>query len=186
MMCAAAWCLTASTGSAMAQDVGVASVETDAPGGPQDLPGREKGERSRLEADLPKPPTAEPVAPEPGEWFGGKPWWEWSNATGNWGGARTSLDDHGFAFAGSFTLDWSSVWSGGLARRASTRTFVDFNLTLDTEKFLGLEGGTFFVDFYSTNGRGGSDDAGDFQGFSNIQTDENLDQIAEVWYEQWL
>lgn len=170
-----------------AQEGGLATVETESGAGPQDVPGRDKGERSRTGADADiKPPTPAPSPPEPGDWFGGKHWWEWSTATGNWGGIRTSLDDHGLAFAGSFVLDWSSVWSGGVQHRASTRSLTDFNLTLDTQKFVGLEGGTFFVDFYSTDGRGGSEHAGDFQGISNIQTDENLDQIAEVWYEQWL
>jgi len=169
----------------LAQDA-FASVETEMESGPQDVPGREKGERSTLELKREATPPAKPVTPEPLDWFGGKPWWEWSAATGNWGGARSWFDDHGFAFAGSLTLDWSSVWDGGVRNVASTRTLTDFNLTIDTQKFLGLEGGTFFIDFYSTDGRGGSADAGDFQGFSNIQTDANLDQIAEVWYEQWI
>lgn len=174
------------TASVYSQEAGLASVETEMGGGPQEVPGREKGERSRLELDLPKPPTPEPVTPGAGDWFGGKPWWEWSSATGNWGGVRTKLDDHGLALAGSYVLDWSSVWSGGLQRRASTRSLTDFNLTLDTQKFMGLEGGTFFLDLYSTDGRGGSEHTGGFTGMSNIATDENLDQVAEVWYEQWL
>lgn len=169
---------------AMAQD-GYASVETEAEMGPLDVPGREPGPRSRLDVKPLELRPEEAEAVEPADWFGEKPWWEWSNATGNWGGARTWLDDRGFSFNGSYTLEWSSVWDGGIRNRASTRSLTDFNLTVDMEKFVGLKGGTFFLDFYSTDGRGGSEDSGDFVGYSNIATGRNLDQIAEVWYEHW-
>lgn len=176
--------------TAAAQDGGLATVETETEAGPLDIPGRETGDRTRLEVtplELPKPGEEVARPPQPPDWFDGKPWWEWSNATGNWGGARTWFEEHGFSFNGSYTLDWSGVWSGGLRTRASTRSLTDFNLTIDTQKFVGLKGGTFFLDFYSTDGRGGSaEDVGDFISFSNIATGRNLDQIAELWYEQWL
>jgi porin len=165
--------------------------------GPQDIPGVEKGARERPKPEpAPAAPTAEPGATpsepatpakpeEPVEWFGGKSWWEWSHLTGNWGGFRDNLEEKGISIAGSYTLDWSSVWTGGASNRASTRSLLDFNATFDFEKLASVKGGTFFVDLYSTDMRG-LDDAGDFQGFSNITTDENDDQIGEVWYEQWL
>lgn len=150
--------------------------------GPQDLPGRERGARTR-EEDV-KPEEAPP--PEDREWFGGKPWWEWERATGDWGGVRTTLEANGLKFAGSYTLDWSSVWSGGLKNVASTRSLLDFNATFDFEPLLGIKGGSIYVDFYSTDMRGGSRDVGDFQGTSNIETGDNVDEIAELWYEQKL
>lgn len=170
--------------AAFAQDAGYATVEAESGMGPLDIPGRETGERSRLEVKPLERQHTE-AAPEPPDWFGGKPWWEWSSATGNWGGARAWLDDRGFSFNGSYTLDWNSVWNGGIRNRASTRSLTDFNLTVDMEKFVGLKGGTFFLDFYSTDGRGGLEDSGDFVGYTNIATTRNLDQLAEVWYEHW-
>jgi porin len=154
--------------------------------GPQDLPGVEKGPRQRPPAPLP-PPVPAPPAPPPElpEWFGGKPFWEWSHLTGNWGGLRDSLEEKGFSFAGSYTLDWIGVWSGGASNRASTRTLLDLNGTFDLEKIVNLKGGTFFLDFYSTDMRG-LDDVGDFQGVSSITTAENDDQLGQAWYEQWL
>ncbi|HLO41073.1 MAG TPA: carbohydrate porin, partial [Phycisphaerales bacterium] len=149
---------------------------------PQDLPGHEKGPRE----PEPSAPPAEEPAPAPLErsWFGGRSWWEWDAATGDWGGVRTSLEEHGLTFGGSYTFDWSSVWSGGVHNVASTRSLLDFNLTLDLERAFGWHGGTVFVDYYSTDGRGGWEDVGDFQAFDNIQTGRNLDQVAEVWFEQ--
>jgi porin len=183
---AACWVVgfAATPWSARAQDAehSVASVETENEMelDPPHLTGHGDGPRT---AEI-KP---EPVAPEEvPDWFGGKPYWEWSTATGNWGGVRAWFAEHGLVFSGSYTLDWSSVWSGGVNRRASTRSLADFNLAIDLEKLAGLTGGDAFVDFYSTDGRGGSYDAGDTHWSSNIQTEENLDQVAEVWYQQWL
>lgn len=148
---------------------------------PPQLPGHETGERQKPAAS--QPVIAEEEAPE---WFGGKPWLEWSHFTGNWGGARTKLEDAGVDFQGSWTLEWSGVFSGGEHRSGSHRRLLDLNLTLDLEKLVSLEGGKFYIDFYSYTGPNGSSDAGDFQGFSNIASDGHLDQIAELWYEQWL
>lgn len=146
---------------------------------PPHLEGHEDGSRTRVQ----EPAPAEPAARD---WFGSKSWWEWETATGDWGGVRAWFDEHGITIAGSYTLDWSSVWDGGINRRASTRRLFDVNTTFDLEKMAGLKGGSVFIDFYSTDGRGGSDDAGDTHGISNIATGDNLDQVAELWYEQWL
>lgn len=151
---------------------------------PLDLPGHERGERDKDEAR--KSEEAKPTPEEEREWFGHKPFWEWSRVTGDWGGARTRLENLGIEFAGSYTLDWSSVWSGGVKNVASTRSLLDLNLSFDLEKLVGLQGGAVFADFYSTDMRGGSRDVGDFQGVSNIETGDNLDQLAELWYEQHL
>ncbi len=173
-----------------AQDAGpiTSANETEMELGPGNLPGREKSDRER-----PKTPTPEEKAkeaekkPEPREWFvdGGKPWLEWARVTGDWGGVRTSLEDVGLTINGSLTLDWSSVWSGGIRKYASSRSLIDVNATLDTEKAFGLPGGSLYADFYSSDGRGGSEDAGDYSGVSNIFTGINVHQLAELWYQQW-
>jgi len=163
----------------------IASVEIEMNNelGPQDLPGRPIGPRTRppdVPQDTPKPPPTL----EEREWFGGKSFWQWEHLTGDWGGLRSTLDDGGLTFNGSLTYDWSSVWSGGLSNRASTRSLLDINASFDTEKLCSLSGGTLFFDFQSTDVRGGSRDAGDIQGFSNIDTGTNVHQLSEAWYEQ--
>lgn len=153
------------------------SAELD---GPPNLPGHERGDREKPAAE----PAAEPAAPEAREWFGFRHWLEWTRVTGDWAGARTTLEDAGFTLAGSYTLDWSSVWAGGIRGTGSTRTLFDLNATFDLEKLAGLQGGTVFVDYFSSDMRGGSRDVGDYQGVSNIETGRNLDILAEAWYEQ--
>jgi porin len=110
-------------------------------------------------------------------------WWERDRLTGDWWGGRTWLEERGVDVNGSFTLEWWSVWAGGVRNVASTRTVVDVNVRFDLERLAGWTGGSAFVDAYSTDGRG-QGDVGDFQGASYIETDENDDQIGEVWVQQ--
>ncbi len=145
---------------------------------PRDLPGHETGARE-------KPTEEEPEAAPLAEWFGGEAWWNWSRATGDWGGTRTSLEDAGIAFEGAAVFDWSTVLDGGVNDASSYRHLLDANVTFDLDTMFGLAGATVFVDFYSTAGDSISADAGDFQGVSNIETDADFDLIAELWYEQW-
>lgn len=158
---------------------------------PIDLSGHDRAPRRReapqndAEAqpeDLPEEAAAEAL----GDWFGGRPIWEWQRATGDWNNIRTRLEEGGLSIEGSYTMDWSSVLSGGLARGSSTRTLFDINATFDLQSMLGWTGASVFIDFYSINGNSVSSDAGDFQGISNIENDEDRDQIAELWFEQVL
>lgn len=177
--------LLTSTSPAHAQDGGIDLVMA---AGPQDIPGVEKGPRQRPAPEppaAPEAPEAPAETPEPVEWLGGRPWWDWTRATGNWGGFRDQLEEAGVSLAGSYTFDWLGVWSGGVNRRASTRTLRDLNATFDLEKMFALKDATVFADFYSTDGRG-QEDIGDIQGVSNIETDENDDQLAELWFEKWM
>jgi porin len=151
---------------------------------PGPTPGREQGDRTRKVEETPEAPTA--ATPEEREWFGGKSYWTWSRATGDWGGVRTWLEDRGVTLAGSYTLDWSSVWDGGLRNVASTRSMLDLNATVDIEKLGGWSGATFFADFQSSDMRGGTRDVGDLHAIDDIETGDNVDQIAEVWFEQKL
>lgn len=151
---------------------------------PPDLEGHPDAPRTRPAPPTPPAPPASDTPDDPRDWFGHRPLLSWERLTGDWGGARTRLEDAGLTISSSFLLDLSSAWSGGQSGRATRRTLFDFNMTLDLERSLGWEGGTVFLDFYSTNKTGGSRDVGDFQGFSNIETDRSLDQIAELWFEQ--
>lgn len=159
-----------------------------------ELPGREKGERQRP-APARAPEKAEPGAAPPAggaaeeaaprEWFGHSPIWTWSRATGDWGGARTGLEDHGVTFAGSYTLDWQSLWSGGVSKSAATRSALDFNVTFDSLKLLKYEGGTLYADFYTTDMHE-RPDTGAIQSISSLETGVDVTELAELWYEQVL
>lgn len=113
------------------------------------------------------------------------PWWRWERMTGDWGGVRSRLEDQGLTFGGGFIFDDSHGGFGGIRRRWAARGLLDIELTVDLEKFVGLEGGTFYTDYQAFVGFDGSRDIGDIQAFGNIDSNERS-QLAEFWYEQWL
>jgi carbohydrate-selective porin OprB len=120
----------------------------------------------------------------PREWFGSElSWWEWSHLTGDWGGWRSTLKDAGITIDGSEVFAWSNVASGGIRRRSTVRNLLDFRLTVDLKSLTGVDAGTVWARYYGFFGRNASKDAGDIQGFSNIDSDRSRQQLAELWYE---
>lgn len=151
--------------------------------GSPSLPGQEPGDRTRPAIE------AEPAAAngnEPRDWFGHKPYWEWSGAAGDIGGVRTALEQWGLTLAGSYTLDLVGAWSGGRDQRGTSARLLDINATLDFEKAFNIKGGSAFVDVQVSGGNSPSRRIGDFQGTSNIESEESLAYVTELWYQQWL
>jgi porin len=148
---------------------------------PVDLPGHDEGPRSREAKPEEPAPTPEESAAE-----GSKPWWEWDKATGNWWGLRDKLSEGGLDIAGSYTMDWSHVFSGGAETNSTYRHILDFNAKLDLGKVVSLEGGSLYIDFYSISNQSVGEDAGSFLSPSDMDIGDGRDQIAELWYEQWL
>jgi porin len=101
---------------------------------------------------------------------------------------RAALDEYGVAIEASLVVDWLGPFSGGTRKpkRDTVRSLFDVNVAFDLEPILGLSGGTLFLDAYGFWGRNGTGDTGEFQGYSNIDVDEERFQLAEVWYEQYL
>lgn len=130
-------------------------------------------------------PAVEAAADEAVEWVGGAPFWQWTRITGNWGGARDQLEEHGIEVGGGYTADWTAAWSGGQRNRDNIPSLLDINVAFDLETLLGLPRTTLFLDAYAIEGRIASDDVGDLQGLSNIQAD-NTEQVAEAWLETWV
>ena len=186
----AATALLAVAGLARAQD-SVVSVETAS--GPMSLPGTGPAPKSQAESKLPPavqnkalpPESAVGTLPTLGEWFGdsGKPWPDWSRATGDWGGVRTDLENVGLTIAGSFVFSWSSVFSGGAENRAYTRRVLVANATLDLDKAFGWPGGSVFIDFGHYSGFTGNA-VGSAMGTDLWASGRSLDQVMELWFQQ--
>ena len=154
-------------------------VPAAAAGLPPVLSGQEPGARDRAAA------AAATSGETAREWFGHKPWPQWSRATGDWAGTRTSLEDAGVKFSGSAVTEWSKVFRGGTAETSAFRFLVDLNLALDLEKLAGLAGGTVFADFQTANSSGGGITNGGYQTYSNIAINGSITQLSQLWYEQW-
>ncbi|MBL8841887.1 MAG: carbohydrate porin [Planctomycetes bacterium] len=113
----------------------------------------------------------------------GQGWLEQERLTGEWGGARTSLAEAGIAIEGGWTAELARVLDGGVRERTTFHNLLDVNVTFDLEALAGLPQVTLFLDAYSVNGRQLSNDVGDLQAVSNLDS-APVHQIAEVWYEQ--
>ncbi|MEM7399811.1 MAG: hypothetical protein AAF354_12850, partial [Pseudomonadota bacterium] len=85
------------------------------------------------------------------------PWSQWQNLTGDWGGARSFLSDHGVLFELVYTGEFFTAANGGdssMPPRLSGLGNVDVTLTLDTKGLGWWDGGTFFVYFENLHGNG--------------------------------
>lgn len=107
--------------------------------------------------------------------------------TGDWWGARTSLEERGVAIGGEYIAEFSTVFEGGVRETGSFRNLLTLDTELDLGTIAGLDGGTVFLQYLSVNSEsGGSMDSGDIQVYSNIENDKHLDVIFELWYQQVL
>lgn len=119
------------------------------------------------------------------QWIGGAPFTQWTRLAGDLGGLRTTLEGNGIEMSGGYTLDIAAPWSGNPRRRSTDASLLDFNVAFDLEVLAGLPRTLAYVDAYSIQGGTPSNDVGDFQGLSNVGTN-NVDQIAEAWVETWV
>lgn len=117
-----------------------------------------------------------------GEWIDGLEWWRWSRATGDWNGHRSRLESQGFTISGGWVIDTSKVESGGVRRKTTTRSWFRLGAEWDLEPLLALQHTRVSAQFYSQAGRNASLDAGDLQGFNNVDA-PNRQQLAELWLE---
>jgi porin len=110
---------------------------------------------------------------EPG-WIGG------DHLTGDWGGARTRLGDHGVTIDATYASDLFTARG-----ETSALGHVDAALTLDTGK-LGLwDGGTLYILGQNNHGSGINDAVGSAQPVTNLEA-APYTQLSELFFEQAL
>ncbi|MBX2851074.1 MAG: carbohydrate porin [Phycisphaeraceae bacterium] len=100
-------------------------------------------------------------------------------------GARSALEQAGVVVDAVLIADLSKNTSGGVNPAGTFRHLFDFSIEWDLQPLLGVEGGTFFVDFQTQEGQDGSAEAGDLQAYSNIDAPD-FTALYEVWYQQML
>lgn len=115
------------------------------------------------------------------------PAFDWLHAdgiTGDWGGVRTTLQDHGVEIFGGYT---SEVWgntTGGIEQGAVYTGLLDFGVNLDLEKAIGWQGGSISTTWLWLSGRDASEDlVGNFLTISNIAGFNTL-RMLELWFQQ--
>lgn len=106
---------------------------------------------------------------------------------GEWTGWRGRIEEQGLKLGGENVSEFSTVFDGGIHQKASFRNILTIEAEADLDRLAGVQGGSTYIQFLSVNAEsGGSGDAGDFQGYSNIESAHSLDVIYELWYEQRL
>ena len=109
--------------------------------------------------------------------------WNRSTLSGNWGGARQKLADHGVNFEFIYTGEVGGNISGGLAKDPDYLDNIDLVMDLDSEKLVGYKGGTLHLYGLGNYGASPSEDVGDAQGVSNIDGPDRW-TLLEAWYQQ--
>ena len=92
-----------------------------------------------------------------------------SNAlTGDWGGVRSELLNHGVSFQAVYTGEAVGTILGGIRTKATYLDDLDLKLTVDGQRLIGWPGASLFVYGLSTHGGHPDDFVGDAQGVSDI------------------
>lgn len=108
------------------------------------------------------------------------------NLLGDIGGLRPWLDRYGATFAMTETSEYLANLRGGLARGGAYDGLTTMTLSIDTQKALGLPGGTFNVSGLQIHGRNLSQyNLGTLNTASGIEADDTT-RLWELWYQQSL
>jgi len=107
--------------------------------------------------------------------------------TGDWGGLRSNLEEHGITVNSSYLAGPSKKFhGGGIKNRKEFKGYGLYNLgvTLDTEKMGLWKGGTFSTLYQNKRGMGLTRDyIGDRQ-FTDGYDFRTMNQLSEYWYQQ--
>lgn len=80
-------------------------------------------------------------------------WWHGDRGLGDWLGLRTSLEDRGITFFGSYEANMGGNVSGGKKRGYAYADNFDFGFKFDLEKIAGWQGATLTVEAANRDGK---------------------------------
>jgi porin len=104
--------------------------------------------------------------------------------TGDWGGARQSLADHGILANLIYTGEVLGNTTGGFRRATIYEGLVQVNLDVDLQKILGWPGGKIHVVAYDPHGAGLTQRAlGDVGVLSSIDAYDSI-ILQDLWFEE--
>lgn len=110
--------------------------------------------------------------------------WALSGLTGDWGGLRSSLQERGFDFTGSYTAETFGNPKGGIKRSMVFDGLLKLALDVDLDKAAGWKDATFRISGLYPHGTSGSDGkVGDAAIFSNIDAYDTY-RLVDFWLEQ--
>ena len=106
--------------------------------------------------------------------------------TGDWGGFRQSMVDHGITLELTYTGENFYNASGGIKQGYTYLGNLDTTLDINFMDLISWKGAELFI--YGLGGHGGSptEFAGDMQASSNIETGMDYYKLYEIWFQQSL
>ena len=112
--------------------------------------------------------------------------WDRSNLFGDMGGLRTWLGNYGVTFNLQETSEYLNNLSGGVKRGGAYDGLTQFGIVVDTDKAVGLPGGTFNVSGLQIHGTNLTQrNLLTLQNASGIEADSTT-RLWELWYQQSL
>lgn len=146
-------------------------LEGDEPRARPTVPERPSPATSQPSEDPATPSAVDPESESPG-------------LTGDWAGYRTRLAARGLTISPTLTFDFGKNLRGGIDTSGSGFSYLaGLTLTYDLQQANLWNGGMLFASFQIQRGQSPSDEAGDYQGVSNIAAD-GRGQVSELWYQQ--
>jgi porin len=104
--------------------------------------------------------------------------------TGDWGGLRNTLDEHGVYLSLEYTGEVIGNPTGGKRRGSAFEGSLDLSLELDLEPLLGWKGGYIAASAVYPHGPAYSERyIGDLNGVTNLESYDSL-RLLELWFEQ--
>nr|WP_255607500.1 carbohydrate porin [Ancylobacter sp. Lp-2] len=109
-----------------------------------------------------------------------------STLTGDWGGARKTLEERGVTITLTQTSDFLGNPSGGIRQGAAYDGVFMPELDVDLEKLMGWKGGSFHVAAYAIQGHGLSQyDIGNLLTVTSVEASDG-GYLGELWFQQSL
>src|SRR5579864_967099 len=114
-----------------------------------------------------------------------KNFWHQDTLTGDWGGLRTELANHGVVFSMSYTGEvWGNV-SGGIKRGATYDGALLPEIDVDLEKLVGWEGASFSASMLQGHGLSLSAGwLGNIMGVSGTDVVPPATRLYNLWLQQ--
>ena len=111
-------------------------------------------------------------------------WLHGDGVSGDWGGLRPTLQDHGVDIFGSYTTEVWGNTTGGLKQGTVYTGLLNFGVNLDLEKAVGWKGASVSTTWLWLSGRDASEDlVGNFLTISNIAGFNTL-RMFDLWFQQ--
>jgi porin len=112
-------------------------------------------------------------------------WADGPTLTGDWGGIRTGLADRGLVPYAIYSIEGFGVAGKGIDDGANWTSELEFGFDVDTQKLVGLPGGSFHASALWIEGTDPSDRVGNLNAISSLSAPAAA-RLYQLWYKQVL